>query len=65
MYDIALFLPMTGLGGSSGVGPSSSNSRGTYDFGGGGLFGSAAIVHVVVPLMTERVVIQCLESVDL
>lgn len=35
---------MTGLGGSSGVGSSSSSSKGTYDFGGGGLFGSDMLV---------------------
>ena len=36
---------MTGLGGSSGVGPSSSSNKGTYDLGGGGLFGSDILTH--------------------
>ena len=39
--DISLLLWVLGLGGRAG-GPSSS-VRGTYDLGGGGLLGSAAI----------------------
>lgn len=44
---------MTGLGGSSGVGPSSSSNKGTYDFGGGGLFGSDISTHSAASYATQ------------